>query len=274
MANGKKKNEVAKTGKAGLPAERYDYGTDKGAGWEGTKGDSSHFQIPFLNQLQALSPEVSGSKDEKIAGAEPGMFINSVSKQLRGEVILVPCTTKHSVVEWVPREKGGGFVAEHGPRSEVVEDAKRNAAGDMTKLATEKGNDLIDTFSIYALVLNSVDDEEPADQVVISFTKTKAKRYREIMTRLHTCKEAREAPMFAHRLRMTVTDERNKAGQPYKNIKIEPAVENNVLQSMIAPGHPLLEYGRALQQSVETGAARANYESTSQESSSSRDEVF
>lgn len=245
-----------------LPAP-YDYGNDKGSGWEGTGKDD--FQIPFLNQLQALSPEISGSKDEKIKGAECGMFINSVSKRLYPEVILVPCMTKHTFIEWRPRKEGGGYVSEHAIDSDVVTEAKAAAAGDITKLATTKGNDLIDTFSIFAMLLEEPNAKEQSDMVVISFTKTKAKRYREAMTLLRTCKDSKDAPLFAHQLRMTSTDEINAAKQPYKNVRLQPAVENDVKASMLEPGHPILEAARALQQSVVTGAAKANFDSTAQE---------
>jgi len=259
------------TDKAQLPALR-DYGNDKGAGWEGT--DNSDFQIPFLNQLQALSPEISGDKDQKIKGAEIGMFINSVSKRLFKEVIFVPCMTKHTFVEWKPRDQGGGFIAEHAIDSPIVAEAKAASGGDITKLKTEAGNDLIDTFNIFAVILAEPNAEEVEDMVVISFTKTKAKRYREIMTRLRTCKDARGAPLFAHQLRMSPTDEKNAAGQPYKNVKLTPAIENDVLSSMLDPSHPLLNDARALSDSVKTGAAKANFDTAEDAPAGSGDKHF
>lgn len=262
---------MAKKKEPMLPA-KWDYGQDAGSGFENQTQDD--YQIPFLNQLQALSPEIGGSKDEKIAGAEVGMFINSVSKKLLPEVILVPCMTKHTFVEWKPREQGGGFVAEHAIDSPIVAEAKAAAAGDITKLKTEQGNDLIDTFAIFAILLDEPFAKEPSDMVVISFAKTKAKRYREIMTRLRTCKEARNAPLFAHQLRMTSTDEVNPAKQPYKNVKLTPAVENDVVKSMLEPGHPILDAARALGDSVKAGAAKANFDSAAEAPAGSGDEHF
>jgi hypothetical protein len=262
---------MASKKKTELPV-KYDYGADSGAGFENQTQDD--YQIPFLNQLQALSPEISGGKDEKLAGAEIGMFVNSVSKKLYGEVVLVPCMTKHTFVEWRPREQGGGFVAEHAIDSPIVAEAKAAAAGDITKLKTEKGNDLIDTFSIFAVLIDEPFAEQPDDMVVISFAKTKAKRYREIMTRLRTCKDAKNAPIFAHQLRMTSTDEVNAAKQPYKNVKLTPAVENDVLKSMLPPGNPILEAARALNESVKSGVAKANFDSAQEAPAGSGDEHF
>lgn len=253
MANGKKKSQVP-----ALP----DYGADSGAGWEATGTDD--FQIPFLNQLQALSPEIC-DQNQKTKGAEPGMFINSVSKKLYSEVLIVPCMTKHTFIEWRPRKEGGGFVAEHSIDSDIVQDAKQNAAGDITQLRTKDGNELVDTFSIFAIQISEPNAKDHDDMVVISFTKTKAKRYREIMTRLRTCKDAKDAPLFAHQLRMTATDEVNAAKQPYKNVRLLPAIEGDVLKSMLPPDHPLLATARALQKSVVTGTAKADFQSTAQD---------
>ena len=260
----KKKNEQ-------LPV-LHNYGDDSGRGWEGQ--DQSDYQIPFLNQMQALSCEICGTKDEKVAGAECGMFINSVTKTIFSEVVLVPCMTKHTFVEWRPRKEGGGFVSEHAIDSPIVNEAKLAAAGDITKLRTAAGNELIDTFSIFAMLLDKPGDTNSSDMVVISFAKTKAKRYREIMTRLRTCKDARDVPLFAHQLRMVSTDEKNPAGDPYKNVKLTPAVDNDVLKSLLAPGHPVLEVARALQQSVVSGTARADFKSTGQEAPGSDDKHF
>ena len=107
-----KKNAVATTQKGGLPS-KYDYGETAGQGFENmTKDDLS---LPWIQLLQSNSPEVDGSVPErKIEGAEAGMLMDSVSKKLRSAeegIIFVPCATNHMYVEWVSRDKGGGFVA-------------------------------------------------------------------------------------------------------------------------------------------------------------------
>ena len=243
----------------------FDYGKDAGAGWENT--DATDFSVAFLSQLQALSAEIQEDESSYIPGSKPGMCINSVTKQLydtfSGELIVVPCITRHTVVEWVPRDMGGGFVAEHEINSDVVVAAKAANGGSMLNLKSEAGNELVETYSIFALRLESVDAKFPAELIVIPFTRTKIKRYKEIMTRLRTIYGGNKIPLFAHRLSVQTTKEKNPAGQSYYNIRLVPAVENDVLKSLVSPetGREILEAGRVLRDQVLAGLAKTNYES-------------
>lgn len=276
MAENKaKKTEVVKVEKAAPPA-LYDYGSDAGRGWQNT--DQEHFKVPFLNQVQNTSAEIIKGDPKYIEGAEPGMYFNSVSRMLyQGtEIFLVPCYTKHHYTEWPPR--GGGNSAPlgiHAIRSEVVLKAKQRAGeetGETWKdLKTEKGNTLDETFEIYALRLDDPDDEEPAEMLVLSFSRTKIKRYKDIMTTLRSFKGSGKIPLFAHRLRMFSTDEKGSEG-PYKNVRLEPAVEKKIETSLIPPTSPLLEAGRTFEEMVSSGDVQADYESTKQDDVSVRNE--
>jgi len=227
-----------------------------GAGWENT--DSGDFQIPFLNQLQALSPQCEDGGDRQVEGAKPGMFFNSVTQELYpSSVTLLIALTKHSFVEWKPQDQGGGFVGEYAIDSDVVREAKERASNPID-LRTEAGNELVETYQVFALIL---DGDEVKDQVVISFSKTKIKRYKQIMTRLRTFKGSNRIPLFAHRLAMTSTNEKNAAGQPYKNVNLAPAVDNDVAASLLAGDSQLLELANALREAILEGAARANFDS-------------
>jgi hypothetical protein len=255
----------------------YDYGQTAGAGWENT--DQDDFSVPFLNQLQALSPEVQQGEDTYVEGAMSGMFINSVTRELAKEIVFVPCSTQHVYVEWVSRDSGGGFVGVHALDSDVVREARVAAvqSGERNNLKSEAGNDLIETFYIYAAILEEAGSTEVADLVVMAFTKTKIKRYKAIMTRLRTMKGSKQIPLFAHQIRMTATKEKNAAGQPYANVELNPAVDGDVVASLIDPvaGAPILEGAQAFLESVGSGEAKANYQSTENEAApSSTDTVF
>jgi len=251
----------------------YDYGDVAGVGWENTTEDD--FSVPFLNQLQALSPECQVGESTFIEGARPGLFINSVTRELAEEVIFVPCMTQHVIVEWVPRDQGGGFVGVHELNSPIVAEAKVAAqqAGTRNSLKTENGNDLVETFYIYAGVLSEVGATEVQDLVVMAFTKTKIKRYKSIMTRLRTMKGSKQIPMFAHQIRMTATKEKNNAGQSYANAELNPAVDGDVSASLLAADNPILEAAHAFLESINGGEAKVNYETTVSEEAA-KDEVF
>ena len=279
MAKAKEKSEsaIALRSKGGAIVT-YDYGSEAaGAGWENT--DTDDFSVPFLNQLQALSPEVQQGEDTYVKGAISGMFINSVSRELSKEIVFVPATTQHVYVEWVPRDNGGGFVGVHALDSIVVKEARVAAvqSGERNNLKTEEGNDLVETFYIYAAILEKAGAADVSDLVVMAFTKTKIKRYKAIMTRLRTMKGSKQIPLFAHQIKMTATKEKNSAGQPYANVDLNPAVDGDVVASLIDPkkGAAILEGAQAFLESVGSGEAKANYKSTEAEpGSDSKDPVF
>lgn len=251
-----KKDAVATTPKGGALAIPT-YGKEiQHAGWDGAS--TADYQIPFLNQLQALSPQCTEGEPAYRVDAKPGMLINSVTGDLYpGDVELVFALTKHSYVEWKDQASGGGFVAEHAIDSDVVKKAKA-AAKDQLNLKSEAGNDIVETFNAYALI---VEDGQAKDQVVVSFNRTKIKRYKQIMTRLRTFKGSDRIPLFAHRLVMSATNEKNAANQPYKNVQVNPAVNNDIAASLLPGDSPILEVANALREAIMGGTARANFDS-------------
>ena len=244
----KKTEEVAKsTGPQELQVAP-DYGDYAGSGWEGTTQDD--FAIPFLNLLQPMSPQVSG--ESALDGARPGMLVNSVTNALYGEagMIFVPSARQHVFVEWRPRDSGGGIVARHEPNSDVVQTAK--ASGLFNQLTTPDGNELIETFYLLGYTLGNSDDQEPGDVICIPFWSTKIKRYRAIMYQLNSYKG--RPPLFAHRLRITSSSEKNNQGTFY-NYDIAP-VNGTVGTSLIAPSSPLIEFGHQLAKQVQAGETK------------------
>lgn len=244
----------------------YDYGDHAKQGQEDF--NSGDMTVPFLNQLQGLSNEVDEGEDSYVEGAKPGMFLNSVTKELHtGDVFLIPCYKEEAYVEWTPRSEGGGFVAMHAEDSDVVAEAKANATG--MDLKTKDGNDLIFTKYLFCLQLPEEGSTDPTGFVVLSFTKTKLKRVNGWFTAIRTFKGHQNAPIFAHRIRLTSTREKNKAGQTYFNVNVLPAINGNVGDSMIPPTDEfrgLLEGAAAFRETVQSGMARANFDSAENES--------
>jgi hypothetical protein len=140
----------------------------------------------------------------------------------------------------------------------VGRDARANST-DGRRLVTADGNDLVETFYIYALVLEDVDAASASEMVVLSFTKTKIKRYRNIMTRLRTIRGASNIPLFAHRIRMTATREKNSAGQSYFNVELNPAIDGDVVASLLPSDSPLLPAASEFLKSLDSGEASVSY---------------
>lgn len=284
----KKKNEVATT-TANLPAPIIDYGADAGAGVNEIGRDEAG--IPFLKILQAQSPEVIGP-DGKIDGAVAGSLLNTGSQELGETVTIVPAVRQHVFVEWRPRKKGGGIVAVHEKGSNIVQAAVAEceeaiAAGDESRKPgggtrrygeyyTPEGNDLVETFYVFAVVLV---DDEPAGFVVIPFSSTGIKKYKKsFINRVRYCLVDNGAgkkvtpPMFAHRVNIGTTQEQNDDGTWF-NYDIKFAVDNNVQQSLMTPDHAGFLAARELKAMVETGEAKADTDNAGSASSDGGDDT-
>lgn len=261
MAASKKSTEVAKKSEA-PPPEVYDYGDHAGTGFENTK--ATDLSIPFINLLQSNSPEVQKSKDGSV---RIGMMKNTVTGEIfNGEegFLCVPVHYDEAWVEWVPRTKGGGFVGLHDPNSdEVTEAIKRNGGripkkgADGKKIPLAVGdNELVETYYLYVLLLDEA-GESANGFAVIAFTSTKIKPYRDALTSMFTIKG--KPPIFANRLKITTDIQENESGT-FGNYVIEPMNGGSWMNSLIPPGHALLEDASSFREMVLSGLARANFD--------------
>lgn len=257
--------ELATSAPAGGPlANAYgDYGS---AGFEGVT--AADVALPYLSVLQALSPEVSGDKDQKVKGAEAGSLFNTVTREVYDPagVIFVPVSVNHVFVEWRPRTSGGGFVGVHPAASEIVEAAKA-ASKDFGKYKTENGNDLAETYYVLGLIHRSTDLAEQlpmgtGEPILVTFQSTKITAWKKFMYRLLTF--IGRPPLFAHRLRITTVQEKNTKGTFY-NFQLTGAVNDDLKLSLIPPKladgtpNPLLLAGLELNKAFGAGKVNVNY---------------
>src|SRR3982751_762076 len=118
----------------GLPAEMLEeLAADAGAGLSTSADDNI---VPFIILLQDMSPEVKKRDPNYVEGAEAGMYLNRATKQLwAGDRAMAErtgfpvlefqhCYFDRQVVEWIPRQDGGGFVARY-PVHGTIEDTMR-----------------------------------------------------------------------------------------------------------------------------------------------------
>jgi hypothetical protein len=262
-----KKNELA-TSEPMLPAPVIDYGADAGSGVSDIGRDEAG--IPFLKILQAQSPEVIGPNG-KIEGASAGNLLNTGTEILSDEITIVPACRQHVFVEWRPRKQGGGIVAIHQKNSEIVA-ASIAASEDFGKYKTEEGNDLVETFYVYSVVL---EDDSPTGFIVVPFSSTGIKKYKKsFINRVRYCVVDNgqggkvTPPMFAHRVTVGTVQESNDDGT-WSNYDIKWAVDNNVVQSLMTPDHAGFAAAKELKAMVESGEAVAD---TSKAGDSAKDE--
>ena len=253
---------------AQLPAT-FDFREDEGAGYEGQT--NADIAIPFLNVLQKGSPQV----DSEDSPYKPGMLYNTVTEEaFKGSegLTIVPVYTEQAYVEWVPRDNGGGFVAVHKPDSPVVAKAKAESKK-YGKYKTPAGNDLVETFQVYA-----INADDPEDFFVLSLTSTKIKPYKTWNTKTKKfnprpfgidCK----LPMFCHRVKLTTVKETRGEFTSYniemnplnpaseKDGKLYPAIWN----SMIGTKHPAYIAAKEFLSAIQSGIARAAHETNIQD---------
>lgn len=149
-----------------LPAFAEDMLSDANVGFENVT--SRDVAIPYLKILQALSPELRGAT--KVAGAEEGLVMNTVTSQFMREFRVVPCAFKKSYVEWTPREAGGGLVMEHADEL-ILSKCKKN---ERSQDILPNGNLIVTTAYHYVLLLSDAGFE----RAVMAMSSTQLKKSR------------------------------------------------------------------------------------------------
>lgn len=246
----------------GAVALPFDFGELAGEGMDNmTSADQA---VPFIRILQALSPEVA-KKDARIEGAAPGMFIDSVSNELREELWFVPCLTEHLFVEWKPRNAGGGFVGRHELHSGIDKQCRRNEKG---KLVLPNGHEIVETFYVAAMLLENADATIPSGFAMLAFTSSGIQPYKKSIGEL---RKIPGAPLFAFILHATTEEQSNSEGtwsnwsiMPARQPKGDKVFRNGIMPSLIDPSGPqsgLLEIARKFYQDVRAGQANIAYDS-------------
>jgi len=234
-----------------------DYGAFSGVGRDDV--GQSGISIPYVNLLQALSPQVAGGVDEVVDGAHPGLFYNTVSGILLPHVDFVIAHERETYVQWGPDDAGRGKkLAEHLPESQSVRDAIKNAKqfNDL-----KIGNDsLVQTFFALGLVINDPANPSPA---IFSISSTKIKPYRKYRT-LRMQFAGGGPPVFAHMVRISSVDDRNSAGKPFKNLQFSPA-SGSIANSLLAPDHVLFKLAAELRSAYLGGTAKVAEDSAKSE---------
>lgn len=120
--------------------------------------------IPFLKVIQSQADEVTPGKDKYNENVRPGDIYDSVTRTVYKKAKVIVCGLRKYFTEWTP-EIRGTLVAKHAMDSDVVKNAvsvKHIGANgkEYFTLATEAGNDLIET---YGLLLYIRDGETGVD---------------------------------------------------------------------------------------------------------------
>lgn len=253
MATKTESKAVATKEQAQLPAEYA--GLEEFAGQGLDDLDSSDRSIPFIKVLEKNSPEI-----ETVDGAKPGMFINTATQKLYDSIRFVPATRDHMFVEWVPIDNGGGLVQSYGLQEQISQWAKSQRG----KIKLKNGNDLVETFYLYGILLPEEGDDDEPMPVVISFTSTRIKAYKSIVNRSDsimlrgTGGRKFKAPWFCHVWRLT-TEKKVDGNQSWYIYKAEfdgPDAEAVRLPT----DHPAVQMGAEMVRQKQSGELKVNAE--------------
>lgn len=231
---------------------------DAGAGVSNM--DSGDVALPYLGILQGLSPQVNPGGPAYIEGAQASMFYNNVSQEVfdgRNEGILfVPCAYERKFVEWVDRDKGGGWVSDYPIDGGILEHTTKDDRG-RARLAN--GNLIVETAYHYGLYK---DPETGAwVQAVIAMKSTSLKTNRQwnnelVTTRIPGTDLIAPRWLYPYRLKTILQQKNNNSWWQFL-IKREPAPVSKAVYDHAKMFHNLIEAGD-VKRGAETAAPAAD----------------
>lgn len=193
-----KKKQVAKT-KDQMPTY-IKQGTNRG----NENVTQEDLQLPRIDVLQGLSPQINKKKDEYIKNAEVGMIFNTLTGELYPEGIsFTPISFVKRYLVWVDRkmDNKGGLRGVFD--SEAEAEAFFDEQDDKDKLE-------IAPTAEHLVILNN------GDEVIISMAKSKMK----VSRKFNSLIRLNGGDRFGHRYLLTSIDDEGAKGE-YQNLKIE-----------------------------------------------------
>ena len=202
-----------KNGNGKLPAAlSAAFATDAGLGLE--EVTTSDMQIPFLNIIQALSPQIKKSDPAFIEGASQGDICNTVTNQVwdadKG-VSVLPVHFVQKMLEFVPKTAGGGFVGELSADSDDVRRAVRDK--DLGIEILPNGNELVRAAQHYVKIVH---EDGTLESAIVSMKKTQLKVSRKWITLIAMQKHnGSTLPSFASTYTLKSIEDGNDKGSWY-----------------------------------------------------------
>ena len=188
----------------------------------GTSQKAEDNLVPMVAVLQPLSPQLNKQNQMKyIPGAEVGdILIRGLEPPVRKEVLFQHCHFSKSIVEWIPRPKGGGFVGRHLSWPSDMTQTK-SEDGRRTIMATKEGNHLIETrYHVGHIIL----EDGSMLPYIIPFSSTGHTVSRGWMNMMNAVKvEGGSVPDAWTRLYMLNTVQRQNAAGVWYVINPQPA---------------------------------------------------
>ena len=232
------------------------------AGFEDFTADD--VSVPFLAIFQKGSPQVEEDNPKYVKGAKAGMLFNTASGAMyEGKetgVCVIPVHRTRQYIEWIPKDDGGGLVAVYEPDAPEVT-AVLGRERQYGKVAIHEGNELVETFSVFALCVAA---DGTFERVIISFASSQIATYKRWMTKAQNVTvltpdgRRRIPPMFAHRYRLGTVFHQKKENTWFKfTIEFD---HGDARGSRLSPNSELYHAAKAFRSLVTAGRITAAYE--------------
>lgn len=193
--------------------------------------------VPRLEIVQGLSPAVKRGDPGFIKGAMPGMFSNSVTRQLYGEeIMVVPVWYDLQYLVWRDRKQGSGEGGFFGAYPDMIEASERASQ----EGGAQNGIVIIDTPQHLCLLPNF--ETGQIEEIMISMPRTKAKISRQWNSMIKLAGGDR----FGRVYKLTTVLQKNAKGDFY-NFQVAPAG---------FPGEELYRQAEAFYTQVKSGARK------------------
>ena len=218
-------NNVTTRKEGGLPSTAL-YEGDSHAGFENVK--TSSLALPILKLLQNGSGEAQKRNQNYVEGAEPGMFLNTVTKKTydgANGIEVIPCHYKLEYQEWADFGTGSG-------RPENIYDANSDilskTKNEMGKDRLDNGNYILTVGQHYVLII----DGNSTENALISMSSSQGKVSRKwnsmmMSITLDGKNGPYTPPSFSHKYRLTSVLNSGKGNQwyGYNVTKVGPVEE-------------------------------------------------
>jgi hypothetical protein len=185
---------------------------------QGTENLDTGSSLPFIRILQDLSPQLKKQKDEYVEGAEAGdLFYGKTKNVLPRPLKVIPTYTASLYTEWVPRNKGGGYVASHPLNIVSNPNYEKGRERQYDEWLGE--NEL--RFTTYWFVMIELDGAW--EQAIIPFTSSQLKVSRKLTADINRFKYDDESlksvkpPLYAQSWTVDSILETSKNGDDYYN---------------------------------------------------------
>lgn len=245
--------EVART-TGNMPAAMADrLKADAGRGFQNvTQADKV---IPFVSIAQKMSPELDERDAQHIKGLKEGDFFSKATGKIWPGMTgfsFVPVLYQMKFLEWVPREKGGGFAGER-----TKEDFDKCAAeerGGKFGNWLPNGNVISRVATWYGMIIDK--DTGEAEQAVLALASTQIKKSKQLNSKLDMVKtdvngQRVQPPMWFNIVDIKTAPEKNDKGSWYG---WQPSLDGNIFS--FPWGTELYDAGDAFELAVKAGTVK------------------